>query len=186
MKEVQSNGLNNIITQAIEEMKVEQGSKFSLQNINLAELERRTGVSRSRLRRLKENNFSFTPRAHAAKKDTIITPYAPYINKLLNQGITNSVICFNRLQDLGFTGSLTTVKRYIQMHKDLVPAKRQLTVSQSSRGKRYITEPGEAYQMDWGFTKVVDYTGHVFQAACFAIICHHCGQRYVEFFPNAK
>ena len=186
MKEIQSNGLSNIITQAIEEMKAEQGNKFSLERINLAELERRTGVSRSRLRRLKENNFSCAPRTPALKRPTIITPYVPFINELLSQGITNSVVCLDRLQDLGFTGSLTTVKRYIKLHKDLVPARRQLTAPQSSRGRRYITGPGEAYQMDWGFTKVVDYTGHVFQAACFAMICHHCGQRYIEFFPNAK
>ena len=53
MKEIKSNGLKDIISQAIEEMKTEQGSNFSLEKINLAELERRTGVSRARLRRLK-------------------------------------------------------------------------------------------------------------------------------------
>ena len=40
--------------------------------------------------------------------------------------------------------------------------------------------------MDWGITKVVDYSGSEFQAACFAMVCHHCGQRYIEFFSNAK
>ena len=40
--------------------------------------------------------------------------------------------------------------------------------------------------MDWGFTKVLDYDGTEYTAACFAMVCHHCGQRYVEFFPNAK
>ena len=41
--------------------------------------------------------------------------------------------------------------------------------------------------MDWGFTTVdVKETGEAFTSACFAMICHHCGQRYVEFFPNAK
>lgn len=40
--------------------------------------------------------------------------------------------------------------------------------------------------MDWGFTKVLDHAGTEYSAACFAMICHHCGQRYVEFFPNAK
>ena len=24
------------------------------------------------------------------------------------------------------------------------------------------------------------------KVACFAMICHHCGERYIEFFPNAK
>ena len=40
--------------------------------------------------------------------------------------------------------------------------------------------------MDWGFTDVLDYDGRSFRVACFAMICHHCGQRYVEFFPNAR
>lgn len=55
------NGLDNIIAQAIEEMKAEQGSSFNLEHINLAELGRRTHISRSKLRRWKENGFRFLP-----------------------------------------------------------------------------------------------------------------------------
>ena len=55
------NDLQKIITQAINEIKQEQGENFNLAKINLAELERRTGLSRSRLRHLKENNFIVTP-----------------------------------------------------------------------------------------------------------------------------
>ena len=36
-----------IIAQAIEEMKEIQGESFSLENVNLAELERRTGITLS-------------------------------------------------------------------------------------------------------------------------------------------
>lgn len=188
MKEIKSNGLEDIISQAIEEMKSEQGNNFSLKKINLAELERRTGVSRARLRRLKANNFNQTPHGLVGQKQqsTVLSSYSAYLDKLLCQGITNSVVCLERLQAIGFEGSLSTVKRYIQAHKHLVPAKRQLVAPQGNRGRRFTTEPGEAYQMDWGFTKVLDYNGNEYNAACFAMICHHCGQRYVEFFPNAK
>ena len=188
MKEIQSNGFEDIISQAIEEIKAEQGHNFSLDRINLTELERRTGISRGRLRRLIENNFELMPHGLAGHKhpQTVITPYAVFLDSLLKQGITNSSVIMERLEALGYTGSVSTVKRYIQSHRYLVPAKRQLVIPQNSRGRRFTTKPGEAYQMDWGFTKVVVYTGHVFQAACFAMICHHCGQRYVEFFQNAK
>ena len=57
MKELECNGLCTIVSQALEEMKAEQGENFSLAAVNLAELQRRTGISRSRLRRLKKNNF---------------------------------------------------------------------------------------------------------------------------------
>ena len=49
MKELYGNGYVPIIAQAIEEMKAEQGDSFSLERINLAELERRTGISRGKL-----------------------------------------------------------------------------------------------------------------------------------------
>ena len=40
------NDLQDILSQAIEQMKIEQAEKFDLQKINLAELERRTGITR--------------------------------------------------------------------------------------------------------------------------------------------
>ncbi len=182
------NGFEPSIAQAIEEMKAEQGKNFSLDRINLAELERRTGVSRAKLRRLKANGFQAKPHASIGKRSetTILSGYSAVLDALLTQGISNSAVLFQRLQTEGYAGSLTTVKRYIQSHRSLIPAKRQIVAPQGSRGNRYTTEPGEAYQMDWGFTRVADYTGNEFQAACFAMICHHCGQRYIEFFPNAK
>ena len=188
MKESKSNGLEFIISQAIEEMKSVQGDNFSLETINLAELGRRTGVSRSKLRRLKRDGFSFKSHARTdcKAKQTILTGYTGILDDLLSKGVTNSAVCLERLQEVGFKGGRTTVKDYIASHKHLIPAKRQLVAPQGSRGRRFTTEPGEAYQMDWGFTKVIDYDGSEYSAACFAMICHHCGQRYVEFFPNAK
>lgn len=78
------------------------------------------------------------------------------------------------------------MKRYIATHKHLIPAKRQLVAPQGNRGRRYVTKPGEAYQMDGEFTDVLDYNSQTYRVACFAMICHHCGQRYIEFFPNAR
>lgn len=169
-------------------MKLEQGNHFSLEKINLAELERRTGISRAKLRRLKKNGFTPKPHGLEGRKapHSILTGYTAILDDLLGKGITNSSVCLERLQSVGFSGGLTTVKDYIASHKHLTPAKRQLVAPQGSRGRRLTTEPGEAYQMDWGFTKVVNYDGSEYNAACFAMVCHHCGQRYVEFFPNAK
>lgn len=45
------------VAKAIEQMMAEQGDKFSLEKINLVELERRTGISRAILRRIKEHGF---------------------------------------------------------------------------------------------------------------------------------
>ena len=189
MKDISGNDFaKQSLAQAIEDLKSLQGSDFSIDKINLAELERRTGISRQRLRTLKSNGFkpSSGSRTGRMNQKSVIDGYSAIIDNLLMQGITNSVVCMERISEQGYTGSLSTVKRYIHAHKDLVPAKRQLADSQGSRGRRYFTEPGEAFQMDWGFVKVVDPFGVAFTAACFAMICHHCGERYVEFFPNAR
>ena len=167
MKEDICNGFEAIISQAIEEMKEEQGENFDLEKINLSELERRTGVSRAKLRRLKENGFQFTPHALKGRKapKTVLSSYTDILDSLLKSGVTNSAVCLLRLQERGFPGGQTTVKNYIAEHRYLVPAKRQLTAPQGSRGRRYTTEPGEAFQMDWGFTNVTDHSGNTFQAA---------------------
>ena len=55
MNENNSNDLQTIITQVIEELKSEQGAKFDISKINHAELERRTGLTRAQLRRINRN-----------------------------------------------------------------------------------------------------------------------------------
>ena len=188
MKETSGNGYVPIIAQAIEEMKAAQGDSFSLEQINLAELERRTGISRGKLRRLKKNGFRDNRRSDEVRKHKItkLAGYSGIIDTLLKQSVGNSTVILKRLQESGFDGKLTIVKDYIAAHKYLLPAKRQQAAPQGNRGRRYSTDPGETYQMDWGFTDVLDYNGQIYRVACFAMICHHCGERYIEFFPNAK
>ena len=177
-----------IITQAIDFMKAEMGDSFSVDRINLAELERRTGITRARLRRYIANGFQPLQHGRVGLKveDTVLSGYTSVLDNLLRQGITNSSVCLDRLREVGYTGGQTVIKDYISKHRDLVPAKRQLTSPQGNRRVRFKTGPGEAYQMDWGFAHVVDPYGIESTVACFAMICHHCGKRYVEFFTNAK
>ena len=160
-KDYKSNDPQTILTQAIDQMKMELGDKFDPEKINLAELERRTGISRSRLRRYKKDGFIIKPHGRTGLKAevTVLT---------------------------GYTGGQTQVRVYIRKHQDLVPPKRALMAPQGNRGRRYRTGPAESYQMDWGFVEACRMDGSSYRCACFAMICHHCGERYVEFFPNAK
>lgn len=165
------------------------GDKFDIDHINLAELGRRTHLTRGKLRRLKKNGFNVLPNGNKGKKasTTVLTGYTGVIDDLLRQRVTNSEVCFSRIKLLGYKGGLTTVRMYIESHKSLVPALREAVSPQGNRGRRYQTGPGEAYQMDWGFVNVQKSDGSgEYKAACFAMICHHCGERYIEFFPNAK
>ena len=62
------NDFKENISQAIDEMKKEHGDSLDLSKINLAELERRTGISRSKLRRLKRNGFVFKAHGNTGHK----------------------------------------------------------------------------------------------------------------------
>ena len=187
MKE-NDNDLTEILTQVLNEMKEELGDKFNLETINLAEVERRTGLSRAKLRLIKKNNFVVKPHGLTGRHApvTLLSGFTGIIDSLLRKGVTNSSVVFERLKDNGFSGGKTIVKDYISAHKELVPAKRQVVAPQGNRGRRYQTPPGESYQMDWGFVEVETENGKFYKVACFAMICHCCGHRYVEFFPNAR
>ena len=188
MEESKRNDLTEIIAQVLNEIKSEQGASFSLEKINLAELSRRTGITRAKLRRIKDNGFVDKPHGLSGRKAevTVLSGFTGVLDELLRSGITNSSVCMERLKENGYSGGLTSVKEYISSHQELVPAKRQQVAPQGNRGRRYTTGPGEAYQMDWGFVKVQASDGKEYKVACFAMICHHCGERYIEFFPNAK
>ena len=184
----QHNDLTEILSQALNEIKSEMGDQFSLEKINLAELERRTGISRARLRHIKENGFTVQPHALIGRKanTTVLTGFTCMIDALLRRGVKNSSVIFDRLIENGYTGGKTSVKTYIREHKHLLPPKRQMVAPRGNRGRRYETAPGECYQMDWGFVNVETASGDTYKVACFAMICHACGKRYIEFFPNAK
>lgn len=180
--------LNETIAQALQKMKAELGDKFSLKKVNLAELSRRTGISRKRLRNAKKHGFRIPVHGNTGRKkdNTVLTGYTAIIDILLRKGVTNSNVILERLQENGYKGGLTRVKNYISDHRNLIPAKRKAVAPQGSRGQRYTSAPGEQFQMDWGFVNVERDDGGSYRAACFAMMCHHCGSRYIEFFPNAK
>lgn len=182
------NDFKKIIAQALDEMKKAQGAEFRLETVNLAELHRMTGISRARLRRLKENNFEFLPDKRCGHKarTTKLTGYTDFIDALLRKEVTNSNVIYDRLLEQGYQGGKTIIKDYIHAHRYLVPDRRHVVSPQGNRGRRYSSEPGECYQMDWGFVNADDNDGNSEQLACFVMICHCCGERYVEFFPNAR
>jgi hypothetical protein len=188
MNETNGNNLAQMVTQAIDEMKAELGDCFDIEKINLAELQRRTSISRSKLRRLKRNGWKDLPHGNSGthKKRNVLSEYTGTVDDLLRSNVTNSEVIYDKLVKLGYKGGRTSVKNYIAANRALIPAPRHTVSPQGNRGRRYTSEPGETYQMDWGFVNVETDQGDIYKCTCFAMICHHCGERYVEFFTNAK
>ena len=78
------NDYEQILTHALNELKGKQGTSFDPQKINLAELERMTGISRSRLRRLKKNNCKQVKRKE--QTDALVSFLNIYFKYLLISG----------------------------------------------------------------------------------------------------
>lgn len=183
------NGLQEIIDNALAEMAEEAGGTLDPSRANLAAFCRKTGPARPEARTLKKKGFKVTPHGRCGMKArvTVLTGFTDTIDELLRGGVTNSSVCLDRIRERGYEGGLTTVKDHVAGHRYLVPARRRsAAVPQGSRGRRSRTRPGEAYQVDWGFVNVEDWLGGACRIACLALVCHHCGTSYVEFFPNAR
>ena len=73
MDEHERNDLQLTISQALQKMKEKAGDKFNIEKVNLAELQRLTGLSRKKLRNLKDNGFIVKPHGLAGRKkeDTV-------------------------------------------------------------------------------------------------------------------
>ena len=148
--------LEEILSQALAAMKAEEGSKFDIEHVNLAELGRLTNIPMHRLRRIQKNGFKVLPNGNKGRKasETVMTGYTGVVDNLLKSNVTNSEVIYERICSQGYSGGVSMVKDYIAKHRDLVPAKREIVSSQGNRGRRYSTGPGECYQMDWGFVKL--------------------------------
>ena len=84
---------------AMSDMEAERGEFSSIKDINIAELGRRTSLSRARLRRLNANGFSET--AHGPlgkKKEHLLDGYSAILDRLLRNGVNNSAVCLERLR----------------------------------------------------------------------------------------
>ena len=133
---------------------------------NLAELERQTGLSRGKLRAWQKHGYIWNVdetrgRNKGSKK---LSGFTGVIDSKLMNNITNAVVIHEELKDVGYTGGISIVRNYIAEHKrDLAPSERAIAAQNEnkSRGMRYTTGPGECFQMDWGFVKVVGSDGRV-------------------------
>ena len=178
-----------IISRAVKEME-EEGTLYKANGKpNIPLLMEKTGLTRQRARHLAKNDFKIVPHGNTGKKreKALTEEEVDALDSLLSKGETNSAVLTRELKDrFGYAGSTSSVKRYKYSHMHLVPAPRITVSLQGQRINRYETGPGFMYQMDWGFVNVNCIDGSVVRVAAFAMVCHHCGKIFVEFFPNSR
>ena len=101
MIQITSSDSFDIVSRALEDMKAEQGEKFSLESVNLAELKRRTGLSRGKLRKMKRDGFKRKQHGliGTTAESTVLSGYTGFILVL---HVTDTV-CRRNVSDQFFT-----------------------------------------------------------------------------------
>ena len=94
------------------------GERYSPEKVNLSRLEKMTGISRAKLRRLKKSNFQVLPHGNKGRKSesTVISGYEGVINHYLESNVVNSEVIYDRIKDLGYRGGKTSIKNYMSDH----------------------------------------------------------------------
>lgn len=105
-------------------------------------------------------------------KSSKLDPFKPQINEMIENGIFNCVVIFERLKDMGYTGGITIIKDYV---KPFRPARNAPAV------RRYETPPGKQAQMDWGIAHYIDEKGVIHKTPVFTMILGNSRCKYVEF-----
>ena len=70
-----------------------------------------------------------------------LDPYKVKVDKLLGEGVWNSMVIWREIQALGYEGGRTMLRLYIQPKRVLRPGRATV---------RFETEPGKQLQSDWG------------------------------------
>ena len=104
MNEENRNDLQEILSQALNEIKEELGEKFDIDKVNLAELDRRTGISRGKLRGLKANKFVVKPHGLSGRtsNNNVIDAFSGVLDELLSKGVSNASACYDRICEVGY------------------------------------------------------------------------------------
>ena len=156
--------LNETIAQALQQMKAELGDKFSLKKVNLAELSRRTGISRKRLRNAKKHGFRIPVHGNTGRKkdNTVLTGYTAIIDILLRKGVTNSNVILERLQEILFIGMIHAFQRLGVPATVLTDNMKSIVTCRDSDGHPVWGRDYDAFMKTIGFTTKLCKPRHPF------------------------
>jgi len=81
------------------------------------------------------------PKPERKSRSSKLDPYKAKVDELLGEGVWNSMVILREIQALGYEGSRTILREYIQPKRVLRPGRATV---------RFETEPGKQLQSDWG------------------------------------
>lgn len=139
---------------------------------------RQTGRSRNTVRRvLRESGPAGfqKPQRHSC-----LDAFKSYLCQRWEECGLSAVRLLPEIQAMGYSGSVVTLRRYLQTLKPERERLRKLTV-------RYETPPGKQAQADWAYAgRFPDPTGHILPVYLFVMVLSFSRMLYVEFTSSMK
>jgi len=136
------------------------------------EIARKTGISRTTVRRYLKNPELASQERQTPHKDSILDPYEQYIKAWLEEDIAyKATWIYDRLCKVGYVGSYEVVKRKVGEIKE---QKQQIAYM------RFETEPGYQAQVDFGEFQVEQSNGTVNKLYLFSMILGYSRKIYAQ------
>jgi transposase len=145
---------------------------LALQGKSIQGIARTLGISRNTVRKYLRHPEAVFPKSREPRPSKL-DPYKEQIQKwVMEDHCTNCEVMLVRLQEMGYTGSITILKDFVQ---PLRPA-----VAGHAPVQRYETKPGEQLPFDWG-EFVYEQEGQMRKYYGFTAILGYSRMRFITF-----
>ncbi len=146
---------------------------LSQQGHSIRAIARLTGYSRNTIRRVLRQKAP--ERFHVPKRRSKLDVFKTYVEKRYQQCALSCVRLLEEIRPMGYTGSIATLRRFVQTLKPRREALKKLTV-------RFETAPGEQAQADWAYCgRFTDPGGRLFSVYLFVMVLSFSRMLYVRF-----
>jgi transposase len=133
------------------------------------------GISRNTVRKYVRSEVVPRPKPRPPRVSKL-EAYRGHVDRRLAEGVSNCVVLLREIRALGYRGSYTILKDYVQpQRRAALPA---ATV-------RFETEPGEQAQVDFGTYRYRRSDGSVARVYAFVMVMSWSRALYVEFVAKA-
>jgi len=133
---------------------------------------RETGRSRNTVRKYLRVEGTPERKPHH-RRSSKLDPYKGTVGELMNRGVFNCEVIYERIKAEGYTGGRTILRDYV---KGFRPPRQTPAV------RRYETEPGEQAQVDWGeYTYIDEVSGEARKLYLFVMVLGYSRAIYTEF-----
>ena len=152
--------------------------ELEMQGQSVRAIARSTGHSRYLVKKVLRGEH--TMKIERTKRQSKLDPFKDHIKQRFNDYELSAVRLIEEAKQLGYTGSIQTVRRYLHSLKRDKEFKRRLTV-------RFETLPGKQAQVDWGYIgKFEKPDGTKISVYVFVMVLSYSRMMYLEFTTSMK